>query len=117
MSNVKTWHYRCLKCRGRNKKKKPIDHYVRVQKCRHCGHAGFYLDKERQNRKDICRDEACCHYPHRYRSSLCLHHPQAEIIIRTGRYGEPLADVLADIARRKAEEENQVAQAENTVAA
>jgi hypothetical protein len=115
-----SWAYRCNKCRGRNTIKHKYEWYKKAPSCRHCGHAEFippegsikkavigpvfYLDKARQYRKDICRDTSCCHYPHRYASTLCIHHPQHEIIVRTGRYGEALEDVLADIARREKEE-------------
>lgn len=100
-----SWAMRCSACRGRNTMRKKPEHYKKTPVCKHCGKCNrFYLDKARQYRNDICRDESCCHYPHRYASTLCIYHPQHEIIVRTGRYGEALEDVLADIARREKEE-------------
>lgn len=98
-----SWAYRCMRCRGRNTLAHKFEWYKRTPTCRHCGHFRMYPDRERQYRKDICRDSSCCHYPHRIGSTVCIHHPQHEIIVRTGRGGELLSYVLEDIARRAAQ--------------
>ena len=103
-----SYAYRCSKCRGRNTLKHPLEWYVRAKKCRHCGWFRFYVDKARQFRNDYCTC-AGYHHTHRKGSLMCEHHPNYEINVRTGRYGEALADVLADIARRtKEEKENEL---------
>lgn len=112
-----SYYYKCSRCRGRNVFKQKVGFNKKIERCRHCQYGNFYVDKRMQYRDDYCIDTACVHYKHRFRSSVCIHHPDAELIIRTTRYGENREDVLADIARKKSEEENQVAQAENTVAA
>lgn len=92
-----SWAYRCMKCRGRNTWKHPWEWYKRTKKCRHCGHFRFYLDKARQYRTDYC----CCagyHHTHRSGSKFCEMNPQHELMVRTERYGEAVADVALDMA-------------------
>ncbi len=111
-----SYYYKCSKCRGRNVFKLPVGFNKKSEKCRHCDYGNFYVDKRMQYRDDYCTDTRCVHYKHRFRSSVCSHHPDAELIYRVNVCGESAEFVKADIARKKAEE-NQVAQAENTVAA
>jgi hypothetical protein len=89
--------YRCNKCRGRNTIARRIDDYIRIPKCRHCGHKGFYLDKDRQYRGDYCSCEGY-HYTHRKKSKFCIHHPDYQLNVRTERYGEDRLDVQLEIA-------------------
>lgn len=66
-----SWIYRCSSCRTRNTFTKALRDYKRGKKCRHCGYARFYPDKERTNRKGC----TCGGYsfPHRTGSGSCLH--------------------------------------------
>lgn len=89
--------YRCMKCRGRNTLRRPLHDYLRVPKCRHCGHKSFYLDRARQYRNDYCRCEGY-HYTHRAKSKFCTVNPNYELNVRVLRYGEDLTDVQIDIA-------------------
>jgi ribosomal protein L37E len=86
-----------MKCRGRNTLRRRIDDYLRVPKCRHCGHNTFYLDKARQYRTDYCSCEGY-HHTHRIRSPFCIHNARYEFNVRTRRYGEDPVDVQIDIA-------------------
>lgn len=89
--------YRCMKCRGRNTLPRPLEHYIRTPKCKHCGWFRFYLDKARQYRKDYCSCEGY-HYTHRIKSKFCVHHPEYEFNVRTMRYGEDPEDVRIEMA-------------------
>lgn len=95
-----TWHYRCMKCRGRNVFLRELDTYIRRKKCRHCGHFRFYLDRRRQWRTDYCRCNGY-HYTHRIGSPYCEHNENYQVNVRVGRYGEKLEDVLEDIKLRE----------------
>lgn len=110
--------YKCCKCRKRHIFTKPIDEYKtrkmyhinqsgkRVQiyasKICHCGHARFYLDKERNARMLGVRPDPCyCEgykHPHRKGVRMCIHHPNAELNHRVERYGEKKEDVEFDMA-------------------
>ena len=94
-----TFKYRCSKCRGRNCFKHLLDWYLRKRRCRHCGHDRFYLDRARQFRDDYCTCSGY-HYTHRKGSTFCEHHPNYQVNVRVGRYGEKLEDVLEDIKLR-----------------
>ena len=95
---------RCSKCRGRNTMKRLPEQYKKTPVCKHCKCCNrYYLDKARQYRNDYCSCEGY-HWTHRVKSPYCIHNPEYEIRVRTGRYGEALEDVLADIARREKEE-------------
>jgi DNA-directed RNA polymerase subunit RPC12/RpoP len=91
--------YRCMKCRGRNTGT-AHESLRKTPKCRHCGHFRFYIDMARLNRTDICRDEACWYHPHRYGSTLCIHHKDYELMTRVHRHGEDEAEVRMEIAMR-----------------
>lgn len=97
-----TWHYRCMKCRGRNVFRRMLEDYLRPKRCRHCGHGAFYLDRARQWRTDYCRCTEGYHYTHRVGSPLCVHNPDFQTNVRVERHGEKLKDVLEDIAFDKA---------------
>lgn len=74
--------YRCSRCRTRNTFNRPVTQYIRPRRCRDCGYAKFYVDRERVTRKP-CR----CHggllgrtgsIPHRPGSAGCIHNPFGE---------------------------------------
>lgn len=89
---------RCNRCRTRNtfkvcpvnwtqprglKKltKKEVDRELRRiggRRCRDCGHASFYLDKERTNRKP-CHCNAYHWGPHRPGSPCCVSNPSHNV--------------------------------------
>lgn len=90
-------YFKCMKCRTRHVFRHPVEWYKIKRKCRSCGHWRFYLDKERTNRNDYCTC-GTTHYPHRYKSSLCMHHPDYQMIVRTQVYGEERIEVMIDMA-------------------
>lgn len=89
-----------MRCRGRNVFLRHLDTYIRIKKCRHCGHTRFYLDRRRQWRSDCCTCDGY-HWKHRVGSTYCQLNPNYQINVRVGRYGEKLEDVLEDIALRE----------------
>ncbi len=98
-----SYAYRCSKCRGRNTMKHRYDWYKRTPVCKHCKACNrYYLDKARQYRNDYCSCEGY-HYKHRIKSACCIHHPDYELHVRVGRYGEDSAVVIAEIAARSKE--------------
>lgn len=94
-----SYQYRCSRCRGRNVLPRALEDYKRAPKCRHCQYTHFYVDKGRVNRKDFCRCSGY-HYTHRIKSPFCEHNPNYEFLVRTLRYREDPATVIADISRR-----------------
>jgi DNA-directed RNA polymerase subunit RPC12/RpoP len=84
--------YRCSKCRTRNTFRRALASYVRGKRCRHCGHAGFYVDRERMNR--IGCQCGGYHFPHRPGSPCCDHHPARDYwrALREGATGDDLLD-------------------------
>jgi predicted nucleic-acid-binding Zn-ribbon protein len=90
------YYYRCMKCRSRNVFAMPVEMYIRPRKCKSCGHARFYADKERTNRQDYCRCDGW-HHTHRRGSTYCLYHPQRQLLDRL-RAGESRADIALDLA-------------------
>lgn len=89
--------YKCNKCRTRHKFTRPPEWYKVKRKCVSCGHGRFYEDKYMNTRREGCYCGST-HYPHRFGSNVCSHHPDYEVYVRTKRYGETLSDVLLDIA-------------------
>ena len=89
--------YRCMKCRALNTLNRRIADYIRVPKCKRCGHRKFYIDKQKWYRTDYCRCEDY-HYTHRIKSPFCIHHPNYEYNVRVRRYGEDPAAVNFDLA-------------------
>lgn len=87
--------YRCSSCRTRNLFPRRIETYVRLKKCRACGHTRFYLDRGRLYRNDYCACEGY-HHKHRIRSTFCIHNPQYEANVRIRRLGEHPHDVALD---------------------
>lgn len=66
--------YKCSRCRTRNVWPKALAAYKRGRRCKACGYARFYVDKERVNRK-ACRCDGY-HHPHRPDSPCCVSNPQ-----------------------------------------
>lgn len=62
--------YRCSSCRTRNTFRRPVESYIVVRWCRHCGHRHFYIDRERVARK-ACHCDGY-HHAHRPGSRCCL---------------------------------------------
>ena len=68
--------YRCRNCSKREAKKKRVEEYKRVQKCKDCGHELRYLDKwqMKKNKETTCKCDGVS-YPHRIGSIVwCKFH-------------------------------------------
>lgn len=66
-------HTRCQHCGARRALPMQPDEYLRIPKCRNCGHRGFRVDRYRMAGKDktpTCHSD-CYHFPHRQGSGDC----------------------------------------------
>jgi DNA-directed RNA polymerase subunit RPC12/RpoP len=99
-------HYRCNRCRTRNVWPRALADYKRGRTCKHCGHARFYVDKERVNRKP-CTCSGAYHWgAHRPGSPMCDRNPLADA--NRARRSGAADDVVAALIRKVSAMDHQI---------
>lgn len=86
--------YRCSRCRTRNSFNHSVAWYKRPRKCRDCGHAHFYPDRERMARKSCDCLGAYFWGKHRWGAAYCENNPDWEYN-RAIRDGASAEDMIA----------------------
>lgn len=68
-------HYRCSHCSTRRTLKQPVEQYLRVPRCRVCGHRKYRRDKYRDTVEMKRKPCTCWNYPfpHARGRGMCQH--------------------------------------------
>lgn len=98
-----SYHYRCMKCRGRTVLKKAVEDFRDEPVCKHCKHeprpggTRYYVDKERVRRSTCTCDGGLIGrtgaIPHRPGSRCCILHPKS-MYYRAAREGASAEDLM-----------------------
>lgn len=76
-------YVRCSRCEARRTLARHPDEYIRVPRCRSCGHNRYRVDRyrakvERNRNLTCCPGRGACYgysFPHRRGSGYCCHNP------------------------------------------